>query len=65
MLAGAGHVAALAKSDAAGLRSIEAEGTQFRVTLSDGRALGSPELLGATLVIGVTMRRLQPYLEPG
>ncbi|SFH94113.1 hypothetical protein SAMN05216304_10157 [Bosea sp. OK403] len=30
---------------------VEAEGTQLRVTLADGRVLHSPELIGATLLI--------------
>ncbi|TWT15312.1 ADYC domain-containing protein [Reyranella sp. CPCC 100927] len=33
------------------LQTIEAEGTQFKVTMSDGRVLRSPQLVGATLVI--------------
>jgi len=35
------------------LQSIEAEGTQFKVTMSDGRVLRSPQLVGATLVIAM------------
>ena len=34
------------------LLSIEAEATQFKITLTDGRVLRSPELAGAALVIG-------------
>ena len=34
--------------------SVAAEGTQFRVTLSDGRVLRSPELVGASLFIGTS-----------
>ncbi|HKU97569.1 MAG TPA: ADYC domain-containing protein [Vineibacter sp.] len=37
----------------ASLKSIEAEGTQFKVTMSDGRVLRSPQLAGATLVIAM------------
>ncbi len=46
-------------ADAAGLKSVEVEGTAFKVTLTDGRVLHSPELVGATLTIktsGPTMR---------
>ena len=35
----------------AGVQSVAAEGTQFRLTLTDGRVLRSPELAGATLVL--------------
>lgn len=35
----------------AGVRAVEAEGTQFRLTLTDGRVLRSPELAGAALVV--------------
>jgi hypothetical protein len=38
-------------SHAAELKLIEAEGTQFKVTLTDGRVLRSLELVGATLTI--------------
>jgi hypothetical protein len=44
---------------AAELQSIEVDGTEFRVTLTDGRRLHSAELVGATLTIstgGGTMR---------
>jgi hypothetical protein len=43
------------------LRSIEAEATQFKVTMSDGRVLRSPQLVGATLLvaIGAETRRLR------
>jgi hypothetical protein len=44
---------------AAELRSIEVGGTEFKVTLNDGRVLRSTELVGATLTIGTaggTMR---------
>ena len=34
---------------ARGVASVEAEGTQFKVTLPDGRVLRSPELVGAVL----------------
>lgn len=34
--------------------SVAAEGTQFRVTLSDGRVLRSPDLVGASLFVGTT-----------
>ena len=36
---------------AAELRSIEVDGTEFRVTLTAGRVLRSTELVGATLTI--------------
>src|SRR5262245_43006972 len=35
-------------------RSIEVEGTEFKVTLTDGRVLRSPELVGATLAISTS-----------
>jgi ADYC domain len=44
---------------AAELQSIDVDGTEFRVTLTDGRVLRSAELVGATLTIstsGGTMR---------
>jgi hypothetical protein len=47
---------ALAQAEPEGLRSIEAEGTQFKVTLMDGRVLRSLELVGAVLVIVVSGR---------
>lgn len=43
-------VPAFAQSGAT-LRSIEADGTQFKVTLTDGQVLRSRDLLGATLTI--------------
>jgi hypothetical protein len=39
---------------AAELRSIEVDGTEFKVTLTDGRILRSAELVGATLAIGTS-----------
>src|SRR5262245_39823179 len=36
------------------LRSVEVEGTEFKVTLTDGRILRSAELVGATLTIGTS-----------
>lgn len=36
---------------AAELTSLDIEGTQFRATMSDGRVLRSPELVGATLTV--------------
>ena len=50
LLLGVGPVAAQSPP---ALQSIEAEGTQFKVTMSDGRVLRSPQLAGATLVIAV------------
>jgi hypothetical protein len=43
------------------LRSIEAEATQFKVTMSDGRVLRSPQLVGAArlVAIGAETRRLR------
>jgi hypothetical protein len=45
----------------AGLQSIEADGTQFKVTMSDGRVLRSRDLVGATLSIamGGAIRRIR------
>ena len=48
-----------AYAQSAALQSIEAEGTQFKVILTDGRVLRSRELVGATLTIahnGTTQR---------
>jgi len=53
LLAGAGVACASSQASAPVLRAIEAEGTQFKVTLSDGRVLHSNELVGATLVISM------------
>ena len=46
---------------AATLKSIEAEGTQFRATLTDGRVLRSRDLVGATLTVAVrdNIRRMR------
>jgi ADYC domain-containing protein len=46
---------------AAELRSIDVDGTEFRMTLTDGRVLRSAELAGATLTIGASdaMMRLR------
>ena len=44
-------VLAAAGAGAAELRSVEVEGTAFKVTLADGRVLRSPELVGAVLTI--------------
>jgi hypothetical protein len=43
------------------LRSIEVDGTEFKVTLADGRVLRSAELVGATLSISISggMTRLR------
>ena len=35
-------------------RSVEVDGTEFKVTLTDGRVLRSPELVGATVTISTT-----------
>ena len=43
-----------AKSGDASLQSIEAEGTQFKATLTNGRVLRSADLVGATLTIAVS-----------
>jgi len=39
-----------------GVVAVAAEGTQFRLTLTDGRVLRSPDLVGATLVVAVEGR---------
>jgi hypothetical protein len=55
LLAGASPVWAAAS----GLQSVDVDGTEFKVTLTDGRVLRSAELVGATLTIstsGGTMR---------
>jgi len=36
------------------LRSIEVNGTEFKLTLADERVLRSPELVGATLTISTS-----------
>src|SRR6516162_8089624 len=41
-----------------GHRSVEAEATQFKATMSDGTVLRSPDLVGAQLVIVVAGRRI-------
>ena len=43
------------------LQSIEADGTQFKVTFTDGRVLRSPDLVGATLTVAVrgNIRRMR------
>ena len=50
---------ALAQGSAAELQSVEADGAAFKVTMSDGKVLRSPDLVGATLTIataGGTLR---------
>jgi len=52
-------IAATGPAPAAELRSVEADGTQFKVTLSDGSVLRSPQLAGAVLTVtarGETLR---------
>jgi hypothetical protein len=44
-------LALLRPSDAAQFKSVEVDGTAFKVTLTDGRVLHSPDLVGATLAI--------------
>src|SRR5687767_1020573 len=46
----------LAAAEAAELRSVEADGTEFKVMLSDDRVLRSRELVGAVLTIGGARR---------
>ena len=50
-----------ALAGAATLQSIEADRTQFKVTLTDGRELRSPDLVGATLTVAVrgNIRRMR------
>jgi hypothetical protein len=52
-IAVAAGVLAPALAQSAALQSIEAEGTQFKATLTDGRVLRSRDLVGATLTIVV------------
>jgi hypothetical protein len=47
------------RSAIAELRSVEANGTEFKVTVSDGTVLFSPDLVGAQLVIAVASQRVQ------
>ena len=49
-------IGTIAPATAAELLSVEAEGTQFKATMSDGRVLRSPDLVGAQLVIAVAAR---------
>jgi hypothetical protein len=58
----AGLPGAVAAQGAA-LRAIEAEGTQFRATLSDGRVLRSPDLVGAKLVVETGGRTLKIRID--
>jgi hypothetical protein len=54
LLAAGWSAAGVATATAAGaaIRSVSVVGTEFRVTLADGRLLGQPELVGAVLSIG-------------
>ncbi len=46
-------LSAPAIAEPAGIRTVEAEGSQFKVTLADGRVLRSPDLVGAVLTLAV------------
>jgi hypothetical protein len=49
--------------DAAELPSIDVDGTEFKVTLTDGRMLRSAELVGATLTIGTSGGRMRLRID--
>ena len=51
------------QSKAAEPRSVEVEGTQFEVTLTDGRILRSPELVGATLAISTSGGPIRLHID--
>ena len=51
IMATAGALNPVPAAPSAALQSLEAEGTQFKATLADGRVLRSRELVGATLTI--------------
>lgn len=67
-LAGAlSFVSQEARADPVAPLSVVAEGTQFKVTLADGRVLRSPELAGAVLTValdGRTVRVRVDAIEP-
>jgi len=44
-------------------RSVQVEGTEFKVTLTDGHILRSPELVGATLTIGTSGSPLRSRID--
>jgi hypothetical protein len=51
------------QSKAAGMQSVEVEGTEFKVTLTDGRILRSPELVGATLAISASGGPIRLHID--
>jgi ADYC domain len=56
-------IGAMRPATAAELRSVEADGTLFKVTMSDGTVLRSPDLVGAQLVIAVAGQRVQLRID--
>jgi hypothetical protein len=54
---------ALPEQHVASVRGVEVDGTEFKVTLSDGRALRSSELVGATLDIGTRYGLVRLYIN--
>jgi hypothetical protein len=51
-------IGTIGPASAGELRSVEAEATQFKATMSDGTVLRSPDLVGTQLVIVVAGRRI-------
>ena len=45
------------------IKSVEAYGTEFKVTMNDGTVLRSPELVGAQLVIAIGGRAVRVRID--
>ena len=58
-------LAAVQQAKAAEPRSVEVEGTQFKVTLTDGHVLRSAELVGAPLTISTAAGALRQRIDGG